>query len=138
MIGAGTTFSSTTDDGTTWDLISKIKAITFPDESREVTEDSYIDEINIYKEKAVGKGDAGELQITLKWNVNDTQQVLLDTRFETVQQAAEKYQVKFPDNTTYTVTGYVSGRGREVTENETITKSFTIALTGAPQEVAGA
>ena len=133
MNGQGTTFATTTDSGSTWILAGNIKEMSFPEESKEVTEDSYLDAIDSYKEFVGGMIDAGETNITLKWDVADTTQVALHANF--ASSANNLYQIKLPDLSTYTFDAVCSGRGKAVTKNETITQTFKFKLSGPITEV---
>ena len=102
--------------------------------SRDTSEDSFLDSAEIYKEFVAGMIDAGELSLTLKWNKADTGQVALLAAFD-AGDGIVYGKITFPDNTTYTYVGVVTGAGKEVPKNETITQSFKIKISGKPVEV---
>ena len=134
--GLGTKVAVTEDDGTTWDVVANVKEINFPEEQREVNEDSYIDSEDIYNEYSVGSADGGELSLTLKWDKADGQQTVLHSRFDAPQQSIEDLQIQYPASLgTWTAPVLVTGRGKQITKNETITQTFTFKICGQPVEV---
>ena len=134
MIGATTQHSLSNDDGATYAVnTAKIKELTFPEMSRDTSEDSYLDSAEIFKEFVAGMIDAGEMSLVLKWNIADVGQVLLMAAFESADGTVYG-QIKFPDNSTYTYVGVLTGAGKEVPKNETITQSFKIKISGKPVE----
>ena len=110
---------------------AKIKDMSTPEESRETSEDSYIDETSGFKEFVAGMKDAGEMSITLKWNEGDVGQVALNTAFE--GDGTIFGQITFTTGAKFTYYGVVTGRGLEVPKNETITRTYKIKLSGKPE-----
>jgi len=132
MIGATTTHALSGDDGVSYAVNTvKVKELGFPEMSRDTSEDSYLDSAEIYKEFVAGMIDAGELSLTLKWAIADAGQVALMAAFD-AGDGTVKGQIKFPDNSTYTYVGVVTGAGMEVPKNETITQTFKIKISGKP------
>lgn len=131
MIGSGTKFMRTPDSGTTWNAVANIKDLGFPEESRDTSEDSYIDATDSYKEFVAGMIDSGEANIVLKWDQTDTEQVALHADFEGDGQP-KMYKIVFPDNSNFVFNAVISKRGKEIPKNETITQSFTFKLSGKP------
>ncbi len=110
---------------------AKIKDMSTPEESRDTSEDAYLDEVSGYKEFVAGMKDAGEFSITLKWDETDVGQVVLNTAFEG---DGEVYgQIVFTTGAKFTYKGVVTGRGLEVPKNETITRTYKIKLSGKPE-----
>ena len=110
---------------------AKIKDFGTPEESRDTSEDSYIDEVSGYKEFVAGMKDAGEMSLTLKWNQAEAGQVVLNTAFDG---DGEVYgQITFTTGAKFTYKGVVIGRGIEVPKNETITRTYKIKLSGKPE-----
>lgn len=135
MIGATTTHILSTDEGTTYTVgTANIKDLTFPEMARDTSEDSYLDAADKYKEFVAGMIDGGEMSLVLKWNMADTGQVQMMSAFE--GDGNIWGQIKFPDNSTYSYKGVVTGAGKEVPKNETITQSFKVKITGKPVEAA--
>ena len=110
---------------------AKIKDLGTPEESRDVSEDAYIDDEYGYKEFVAGMKDAGEFSLTLKWLKTDVGQVVLDTAFEG---DGEVYgQMKFKTGEKFTYRGVLTGRGIAVPKNETITRTYKIKISGKPE-----
>ena len=137
MIGATTTHevstdaTSVTDVGATWINTAFIKDLTAPEESRDTSEDAYLDNDDAYKEFVAGMKDGGELSIVLKWNRADVGQVALNAAFDGDGNIYGR--INFPSSSAvFTYKGVVTGRGVEIPKNETITQSFKIKVTGAP------
>lgn len=140
MIGATTTHEVSTDAtavddvAATWINTANIKELTMADESRDTSEDAYLDNADKYKEFVAGMIDGGEIGLTLKWDRADTGQVALNGAFE-----GDGYiygKIKFPvaggNHDIFVYQAVVTGRGVEIPKNETITQSFTLKVTGAP------
>lgn len=130
MIGAGTIHEVSIDDGTTWINTAKLKDISPPEESRAASEDSYLDNVDKYKEYVSGMIDAGEVQITLKWDKIDVGQVALNAAFE-----GDGYvmgRITLPDSSTFTYTAALTGRGIAIPKEETVTRSYTMKVSGKP------
>ena len=115
----------------TWINTAKIKDMSTPEESRDTSEDAYIDDEYGYKEFVAGMKDAGEFSITLKWNQTDVGQVALSAAFE--GDGTIFGQITFKDGSKFTYFGIVTGRGLEVPKNETITRTYKIKLSGKPE-----
>lgn len=140
-IGAGTIHGAVAAAGLT-DVAAAITADTFvntaklkdlgaPEESRDTSEDAYIDEVSGYKEFVAGMKDAGEISLTLKWNESDVGQIVLNTAFEG---DGEVYgQITFTTGAKFTYRAVVTGRGIEVPKNETITRTYKLKLSGKPE-----
>ncbi len=136
MIGATTKHALSGDDGVSYAVDTvKIKELGFPEMTRDTSEDSYLDSAEIYKEFVAGMIDAGEMSLTFKWDIADAGQVALMAAFDAAD-GSVKGQITFPDLTTYTYVGVVTGAGKEVPKNETITQSFKIKISGKPVEAA--
>lgn len=135
-IGAGsihevsTDATSVTDGLATWINTAKLKDLGAPEESRDTSEDAYIDEVSGYKEFVAGMVDAGEMALTLKWDEADVGQVALNAAFEGDGQIYGR--ITFTTGAKFTYYGLVTGRGIEIPKNETITRTYKIKLSSKP------
>jgi hypothetical protein len=134
MIGAGIITELSTDGGTVYTPIGFVKDITYPDESRSTSEDSYISDPDLYKSFVAGMFESGDMELILKWNVADAQQVSLNTVFESNNPECH-IKLTFTDATTVVFQVLVVGRGREVPKEETITQKYTLKPIAKPIEV---
>ena len=138
MIGATTSHSLSGDDGLTYAVNTvKIKEISFPEMSRDTSEDSYLDSAEIFKEFVAGMIDAGELSLTFKWDFGDAGQTQLLAAINDAN-GTVMGRITFPDGVTYTYVGVVTSAGKEIPKNETITQAFKIKISGKPVEAAAA
>ena len=137
-IGATTTHevsldaSSVTDVGATWINTAKIKDLTFPEESRDTSEDAYLDEADGYKEFVAGMIDGGEVSLVLKWDIADVGQVAINSKFDPATDGIIYGRITLPTGDTFTYKAVLTGRGNEVPKNETITQSFKLKVSGKP------
>lgn len=132
MIGAGTTFARS-DDGIIYDTnLANIVELDFPTETKSTSEISFLDSVDNYKEFEAGMIDAGEVSLTLKWDVSAAGQVALRGDFEAKN--AFFYQITMPDGTEYTFKGVVTEWGKSLPKEETITQSVKIKITGSITE----
>ena len=137
MIGATTTHEVSTDAtgvadvGATWINTAFIKDLTAPEESRDTSEDAYLDNADKYKEYVAGMVDGGEVSVVLKWDRTDVGQVALNAAFD--GDGSIYGRINLPSSSaTFTYKAVVTGRGVEIPKNETITQSFKLKVTGAP------
>lgn len=137
-IGATTTHEVSTDatdvsDGAaTWINTAKIKDLTFPEESRDTSEDAYLDDPDGYKDFVAGMIDGGEVGLVLKWDAVDVGQVAINSKFDPSTDGIIYGRITLPTGAIFTYKAVVIGRGNEVPKNETITQSFKLKVTGKP------
>ena len=133
-IGATTKHELTTDGGTTYIQTANIANLTTPEESRGVSEDSYLDDVSGFKEFVAGVFDAGELTLDLKWNTADAGQTILDAAFENLDSdlAIVHGRITFSNDVLYEYDGIITSRGQPVVKEETMKRSYKIKVTGAP------
>lgn len=133
MIGSGTTFGRSADDGSTYTVIANILDMQFPSMTRTTSESSKLDSVDDYKEFTAGMRDAGEMEITFEWDFTDTGQGLLFSDFDTGTEEGY-YQVTFPDSTTFTFRAWVTNFGKNVPKEEDIGLVVGFKLSGRPVE----
>lgn len=116
----------------TWINTAKIKDLTFPEETRETSEDSYLDSPDGYKEFVAGMIDGGEVGLVLKWNLADVGQIAINDKFSPATDGIIYGRMTFPNGSTFVYKAVLTGRGVEVPKNETITQSFKLKVSGKP------
>ena len=138
MIGATTTHevsadaTDVSDGAATWINTANIKDLTMAEESRDTSEDAYLDNADKYKEFVAGMVDGGEVGVVLKWDKADVGQVALNAAFDGDGKIYGRINFPAASGAIFTYKAVVTGRGVEIPKNETITQSFKLKVTGAP------
>ena len=135
MIGSGTQFSRSADD-TTYTRIGKIMEMSAPEQSRASSEKTYLDNNDNYKQFEPGMIDPGEMTLTIEYDKDDAAQNELKNDFDT--KSNFYYKITYPDGSTDKFQGHITGWGKAIPKEETITRSVTIKVTGAVTEEASA
>ena len=131
FIGFGTVFSrESATPGTYTDLagILEIGEIT---KTRNVVDNIYYDSSSGYMGKLAGLRNAGEISITLVYDVTEATSVLLEGDLDIA--TAHSYRITWGDasGTTVTFDGLVSSVGIATPIEDKVTQSFAIAIDGA-------
>ncbi len=124
ILGHGTTLAI----GVT--TIGNIQSITGPNQTRDSIDVSTMDSVNKWREFIPGRLDAGEITFTVNYDgasggtAND-----LNTKLTAV---ASTILVTFPDTSSFSCSGFVTGLGHAIPFDDKITQDITIKLTGVP------
>ena len=127
MIGAGTKFYRS-DDGVLFERVSNILELTPQEETRTSSEKSYLDSESGYKEFEPGMTDPGELSLALEFDINDVGQEKLKADKGTKTNIW--YRTEYPDASTDTFKGHITGWGKAVPKEETIQRTVKFKLSG--------
>lgn len=119
----------------TWDAslftrIADIKELTPPELSKDTNDETYLDDDFGYKDKSSGSKDPGTLSFTIAWKPGETIQQTLFQDFEL--DVKTWYAIVYRNTVVDYCFGEVTKLGKTITENETITRSVDITLSGAP------
>lgn len=125
--GRGISGFGTTLEGVTTGPIGMIQRINIPGAD--------INDIDVTTMNAPGRWmlfvaglkDAKEFSIELVYHKTNMAAIL--TAFGA---ANENWTIKFPDNSTYVVSGYIKNLGTQIPHNDKISQSVTIRLSGPP------
>lgn len=138
--GAGTTFwlfdgtgdpfaAALTDNG--WTRTAGIKSLQLGELTAQTEDDSYLDDPDAdWESKAQGVKSAGETSITLAWKPGETGQQTLLELFHSGDVRA--YKIKYPNGTVDIFQAFITGFGKSVTANETMTRTVKFTNIGKP------
>lgn len=113
----------------TYVKVAAVTAITPPGMTRDAVEVTHLESPDMYKEYIPGLKDGGEATITLNFTPSATDVVV--AAFE--NDAADKYQVTFPNGVMLRFTGFFTGyTPPELTPGGNMVATATIKCTGKP------
>lgn len=111
--------------------IAQVINIIPPQLSRETIDTTHLESADGYNEYIPGMREGGEVTFTLGYEKNGTGQS--DIRGDFDSDANVNYKVTYPNGATWEFTGFVTGLSpSEVANNERVTESVTIKVTGKP------
>ena len=126
-IGFWTTFGIESATPDTFDLVAGVVSIASPALSREVVDVTHLNSANVYKEFIPGMKDAAEAKLGL--NFDPALQETLEAAFDT---GAGRFQITFPDTSTLTFLGVVTGLEIGEITNDKMTATFSVKPNGQP------
>ncbi|HEY3591369.1 MAG TPA: phage tail protein [Buttiauxella sp.] len=128
--GAGDPFAAVLTD-TEWSRSAGVKTLQLGELTAQTQDDSYLDDPDAdWESKSQGVKSAGETSITLAWKPGETgQQKLLELFYSGDVQA---YKIKYPNGTVDVFRAIITGFGKSVTANETITRAVKFTNIGKP------
>ncbi len=130
MIGYGTQFLRSADQGANYVQILKLLDLEEGERSRGSAENTPIDGTDHYKTFEPTIIDPGETSLTFIWDEVDAGQVLLQGDFHS--QTIEWYQVLYTDGTSVSFRGFPTGWGKSVTIEDKITRTVKFKISGKP------
>ena len=133
MIGSGTKFYRS-DDKLAWTRIANILDLTPPEESRNSSEKTFLDNDTNYKEFEPGMIDPGELSLVLEFNLADAGQAKLKEDKST--KANIWYKTEYPDGSSDIMSAHITGWGKSVPKEETIQRTVKFKISGEIEETA--
>ena len=126
----GTLGISTSLAGATAGTIGNIISITLPNQTRDSVETTTMGSTSNFREFIPGLLNAGEISVELNYDGSASGNAdSLQTALETV---AEVWTIKFPDDSTFVCSGFITSLGGASPMDDKITQSVTIKLTGKP------
>ncbi|MBL4869159.1 MAG: hypothetical protein JKY67_22590 [Pseudomonadales bacterium] len=129
MKGYGTKFLRSTDD-VTYTQIANLLDVEVGESSRGSIENTTLDQADQFKTFEPGMIDAGELSLSLIWDIADAGQVLLKADLE--NDTLMYYRVEYPDGTTVDYHGFVTGMSAPVAMEDKITQTVKFKVSGKP------
>ena len=120
--GYGTTLS-----GATTGVIGNIRSLSLGGITADDIEVTTNDSTNSWKEFIAGLKDAGDLTLDLIYEKVDTNTIL-----NALGSTVEVWTITLPDDSVFTISGYINNLGVEMPMGDAITSSMTLKLTGEP------
>ena len=132
FIGFGTIFSRENNTPGTYDDLAGILEIGELNKTRNVVDNIFYDSSSGYIGKLAGLRNAGEISVTLVYDVTEADSVLLEGDLDIA--ALHNYRITWGDasGTTATFAGLVTSVGIATPIEDKVTQAFTIAISGEP------
>jgi hypothetical protein len=116
--------------------VSEVISVSFPELNVTDIDVTNMDSSSNYMEFIPGSTDPGTIELTV--NYLEAQDALMSAIVGGTN-AAEIWTITFPDSATWATSGYVSNFGAgEGTNNDKISRTFTIKCTGLPTHTTNA
>lgn len=128
--GVGDPFASAlTDNG--WTRTAGVKTLQLGELTAQTEDDNYLDDEDAdWERKSQGVKSAGETSITLAWKPGEQGQQKLLELFDSGEE--QVYKIKYPNGTVDLFKAFITGLGKSVTSNETITRTVKFTNIGKP------
>ena len=130
-IGHGTTVALL--NGSVYESIGRITALSVPSLSTDIVETTAMDSTNAFKEFIKGLKDWGEMSFTTNADVvatGDTTNYYDKVKAAAIADTAGTWKVTFPNSTTLTFSALTSGFSINANPGEVITTDVTLKITG--------
>ena len=129
MIGYGSRFAISTDDGTTWNDIAEVTDITPPSDNIDVIDATHMGSPNATREFILGLNDPGEASFEMNFIPGSD----ADTTIQAVRAARERVRcrITFPNNVTWTFSGILTGYEPAIPTEDKMTATVTFKVTGS-------
>lgn len=124
IIGNGTTLE--VDDGGGYDLIAEVFDLNFPSKEVDEVEVTHYTSPDDYREFIGGFFDGAEVNISINY-VKTTVDALADLVAIPVT-----WRITLPDLSTWVFGGHIKTLGGEIPNNDKVTTTVTVKITGAP------
>lgn len=129
MIGYGSLFEISTDNGVSWDEIAEVYDITPPSDTIDVIDATHMQSPNATREFILGLNDPGECSFEMNFipgsNADETIQAVRNAR-ERV-----KCRITWPNNVTWTFDGILTGYEPAAPTDDRMTATVTFKVTGS-------
>ena len=122
--GVGTVFQRW--NGSSWDAIAEVTAISGPTMSRETIDVTSLDSTGGYREFIASFRDPGTVQLTM--NFTNATYTTMKTDFE--NDTAQNYEIVLSDNTSLEFIGLVTELPIEVSTDDKVSSTVTIKVSG--------
>lgn len=129
MKGYGTKFYRSTDD-ITYTQVANLLNVALSEYSRGSIENTTIDGTTGFKTFEPGLIDAGEVSLTLVWDVANTEQIALAADLES--DTLRYYRVEYPDGTEVDMYGFITGWGDSIEIEEKVMRNVKFKISGKP------
>lgn len=125
-IGYGATFGIY--NGTTYDAVAEVTAITPPSRSRDTIEATHLESPDKYKEFVAALAEAGEASIAINFVASASDVLVAAFDAETGQ-----FEITFPNGVTMQFNGIVTGHEfGEIVADDKMSATFTVKASGKP------
>lgn len=129
LIGYGSIFEISTDDGTTYISVGEVTDITPPSDSLDVIDVTHMQSPNRTREYIVGLRDPGECSFEIAFVPGSPG----DLQIQTVRDAGERVtcRITYPNDVTWTFSGLLTGYEPTVPTGEKMSASVTFKVTSS-------
>ena len=131
--GNGTIFLR--KNGAVWQKVAEIISFSGPNLSRDTIDVTSMDSVDGYREFIGGLRDGGEVSFDMNFR-RDTYEII---KADLENNTNQTYEILLPDaeNTSFKFTGLVTAMGMEIPNDDKMTNSVTIKISGEAQEASG-
>lgn len=129
IIGYGSLFAISTDDGTTFTDLAEVYDITPPSDSVDVIDATHMTSPNATREFIIGLNDPGECSFEMNFIPGST----ADAAIQSVRTARERVscRITFPNDVTWTFAGILTGYEPAAPTDDKMTATVTFKVTGS-------
>ena len=129
MIGHGSRFEVSTDDGATWDEIAEVYDLTPPSDQIDVVDATHMQSPNATREFILGLNDPGECTMEMNFVPGST----ADMALQAIKAARERIRARitFPNLQRWTFSGILTGYEPNAPTDDRMTATLTFKVTGS-------
>ncbi|WP_075216080.1 phage tail tube protein [Mongoliimonas terrestris] len=129
MIGHGSLFEISTDNGTTWEPIAEVTDITPPSDNIDVIDATHMQSPGATREFILGLNDPGEASFEMNFIPGSD----ADDTIQAVRAARErvKCRITWPNDVTWTFDGILTGYEPAAPTDDKMTATVTFKVTGS-------